>query len=229
MIKLRKVVPINHNKKYTYYIVINNNKCVYFLFADSLSNSYRTTPTEEATPDILTSKTPQSPIYENHHHHQHHHQEQSHQQQQLHQHQHHQQQQAQNLNQFQTTATYTTHALAPYPCAAIDVNVGSFEDEGSNMPDVIPKQSSIMRTDNGDDELVDVEASMRRGWKRKQEEKNEAIGRETKPDICQRCDVCGEEANGHYFGALVCLPCKVSMGTCNWFCFFFLSFSSKYL
>lgn len=30
-------------------------------------------------------------------------------------------------------------------------------------------------------------------------------------DVAQRpCDVCGETASGHYFGALVCLPCKVS-------------------
>lgn len=29
------------------------------------------------------------------------------------------------------------------------------------------------------------------------------------PRVDTPCDVCGEPASGHYFGALVCLPCKV--------------------
>lgn len=52
--------------------------------------------------------------------------------------------------------------------------------------------------------------SGRRGSKRKGDD-SEEMRQQAKMDPNQRCDVCGEQASGHYFGALVCLPCKVSI------------------
>ena len=46
-------------------------------------------------------------------------------------------------------------------------------------------------------------------WKKEDGDEDEESGPPVKMATNHRCDVCGEQASGHYFGALVCLPCKV--------------------
>ncbi|CAL1527134.1 unnamed protein product, partial [Lymnaea stagnalis] len=147
------------------------------------------------------------------------HQQQQHQQHQQHHHlagllhrhqlqQHHQEQQVLDTNPL----AFVPQSHTPYNTIPEGEIVGHYDYANEGVPVLISQPRSEMRTGPGGRGAGRVMegVSVKKGWKRKREEKNDdaAARQQSKLDATQRCDVCGEQASGHYFGALVCLPCK---------------------
>ncbi|XP_055880492.1 uncharacterized protein LOC106057102 isoform X4 [Biomphalaria glabrata] len=157
-------------------------------------NTYSDLSLEESARDLLTSPA------ESHVHPQHHITHLRHTQ-------HHQERQILEPSQLQyvqqSHSTFSTLPETPL------VSHYDYVNEGVSV--LIAQPCSDMRSGPGarGGSRVEEGLSTKRGWKRKKEDKNEETSRQqNKLDSSQRCDVCGEQASGHYFGALVCLPCK---------------------
>ena len=97
-------------------------------------------------------------------------------------------------------------------------------DYNSHSIDVLlHNQASTMRTGEGNRDEKGGRGIIIEGGQDEMEERNvlkrksieepdeDCLPTTIKVMSGQRCDVCGEQASGHYFGALVCLPCKVSL------------------
>ncbi|KAH9507198.1 hypothetical protein Btru_056609 [Bulinus truncatus] len=162
--------------------------------SDSVNNPYGDLPLDDTTRDLLASPSV-SPIHAQHHllHLQHR--------------QHLQERQVLDESQLQ----YVSQPHTPYSTLPEAHIVGHYDYGHDGVPVLIPQPRSDMRTGPGSrgGGRVGEASTGRKGWKRKKEDRNEDLARQqNKLDSSQRCDVCGEQASGHYFGALVCLPCK---------------------
>lgn len=176
--------------------------------SDTASTSYGDIHLDEAAPDLLVSDSPSQLSARHQHHHHPHHQQQYPSP--------HQQRLPSHDQQFVTTSsvTYVTQPSNLYNAISTADAHGSFEYANHVVPDLISQPASEMRTGPGGGGRVDGAGAGKRERKRKREDKNEDVHHQTKMDASQRCDVCGEQGSGHYFGALVCLPCKVSCLVC---------------